>query len=251
MRHVCSLLLLFAAGCTFNSKGNNRDVVFIVPGVGGNTPAYNSLIGGLRDGGVDADIEMFGWGAPTVLFVVNFQNESIHADAETNFAKKIDEWRKQHPGSKISCIGHSAGCGVILGALRRSDQTVQVQNVLLLAPSVSPGYELTGAVERVAGRINVFYSERDDVFLKWRTETFGTYDNVKSPAAGSVGFKSVNDLPPGLRAKVAQFAWGESYQAQGNNGGHHDSLAREFAHQTLAPLLRGNVAATTQPTALR
>ena len=51
-------------------------------------------------------------------------------------------WRRSPGCRRIDLIGHSAGGGVILGALRRLPADVPVDRVVLLSPSVSPGYEL-------------------------------------------------------------------------------------------------------------
>lgn len=213
------------------------NVVFVVPGVGGDGSGYDALRHGLRDGGVKDNILTVTWGAPLPLFFLNFQTDSIHHSAEAKLRGRIIAWQDEHPGGTVSLVGHSAGCGVVLGAIASLGNGRAVKMVVLLAPSVSPGYDLRPALEHVSGVLHAFLSDRDTVFLDWRTSTFGSYDNVKTKAAGNLGFTSAEQLPADLRAKVEQHAYEPAWEAIGNDGGHSGTLSRPFATQVLAPLL--------------
>jgi hypothetical protein len=126
---------------------------------------------------------------------------------------------------------------VVLGALAKLDAERHVGSVVLLAPSVSPGYDLGPAMAHVDGTVHVFFSERDTLWLKWRTGHFGTYDNVKTPAAGNQGCKNVEQLPPALRDKLVQHPYDAAWRPMGNDGGHFGSLAPHFTTQVIGPLL--------------
>jgi len=108
--------------------------------------------------------------------------------------------------------------------------------VVLLSPSVSPTYDLAPPLSKIAGKLHVFHSDQDTFFLSWRTSTFGTYDNVKTKAAGNVGF-DLTPLPPELRAKVTQRPREDWWPNQGNDGSHFGTTAREFVTNTVGPLL--------------
>ena len=209
-------------------------MIVLVHGAGGGD-GYGGLEQGLRDGGVDRPIVMFHWGAPACLFMLNLQDRGIHAAAEKKLAAQMEQWRAAHPAGRMSLIAHSAGCGVALGALGRSGNEVKVDTLILLAPSVSPAYDLSPAVCHISGQLHVFHSDRDTLWLKWRTGTFGTYDNVRTTAAGNVGF-TPESLPAELRGKVVQHAYDLQWQEWGNDGGHFGGLAKEFAARVLAPL---------------
>ena len=133
-------------------------------------------------------------------------------------------------------IAHSAGCGVTLGALA-TDASPMAHTIVLLNPSVSPGYPLAPSLAKIEDRLHVFHSDKDTVFLDWRTSTFGTYDNVKTKAAGNRGF-DLSKLPPELREKVVQHPREDWWPRQDNDGSHFGTTAEEFAKATLAPLLR-------------
>jgi len=207
-----------------------------MPGVDGDGPRYASVKDGLRDAGIEQRIETVDWGAPRLLFFLNFSTDSIHRDAEANLATKIKSCREKWPDARIDLVGHSAGCGVILGALSQLPESVHVTRVILLSPSVSPTYSLARALAHVAGTIEVFYSDRDTVFLSWRTGNFGTYDNVKTKAAGNCGF-DLSALTAAQRAKVVQHPFDPAWSSLGNDGGHFGPTSRKFVRQELAPLL--------------
>jgi hypothetical protein len=195
------------------------------------------MVRGLAEGGVvAADVRVFRWGA--ALFVMNLEDEAIHERAEAELAERLEAWRaRAHAEAHIDLVGHSAGCGVILGAMRRLPADRRVGTVVLVAPSVSPTYPLGEALAHVEGRLHAFYSERDRVWLGWRASTFGTYDRVRVAAAGKVGFAGLEALPPQLAGKLVQHAYDPAWARLGHRGGHEDGLAPGFAREVLAPLL--------------
>ncbi len=230
-----ALPLLLVTGCGSASRsasGTASRVVVFVPGVGGDGPWY----GGLKRGLGEVRIETHSWGAPLPLFALNFTNRGIHNAAEKKLATRLRRIAERLPEARLDIIAHSAGCGVALGALRRLDQTGPVQNVVLLAPSVSPSYALAPSLKPIRGMLYVFHSDRDTLFLAWRTSRFGTYDNVKSKAAGNTGF-DLTALPPELRARVVQRAYQPEWKQLGHDGGHDGPLARAFVERVVAPLL--------------
>ena len=226
------ILLLLAGGCAARSDRvapHHDEIIFLVPGVGGPTSQYQGLIDGLHDGGIEQPVQIVRWGAPGMFFFMNFNDAGIHESAERALAERIANRRADHPTARIDIIAHSAGCGVTLGALKRL-QREQVDTVVLLAPSVSPRYELDSAMQRIAGELHIFVSDRDKTFLGWRTSTFGTYDSIKTPAAGNRGFAR---LPP----RALQHRYEATWRSLGNDGDHFGSLARKFARDVIAPLL--------------
>jgi pimeloyl-ACP methyl ester carboxylesterase len=176
---------------------------------------------------------------PLPLFVMNLQDEGIHRKAEESLAAALKEWRDQNPGGEVTLIGHSAGCGVILGSLRRSAAQLDVKEVILIAPSVSPVYDLAGALRQVKGCLHNFHSDEDSVWLGWRCSRFGSYDSIRSAAAGKIGFH-LAELDESLCNKVVQHPWKSQWKDLGNEGGHWGALSRQFTLQVIAPLLNGD-----------
>ena len=217
-------------GCGPRAYPAKDRVVVFVPGVSGDGPWYDGVKRGLGD----VRIDTLAWGAPMPLFAMNFSNRGIHDAAEAELAKRLRRLAGQRAG-RIDIVAHSAGCGVALGALRRLGEPI-IDAVVLLAPSVSPSYDLAPALASVRGNIHVFHSDRDALFLSWRTSRFGTYDNVKTKAAGNMGF-DVAGLAPELRTRVVQHAYEPQWRELGNDGTHDGPVARGFVARVVAPLL--------------
>src|SRR4051812_25482928 len=168
------LIALAGGGCQYNAPLEGQNLVVLVPGCAGDGFWYDSLRKSVAAAQPARTIRTFEWGLPLPLYMLNLQDAGIHEKAEKSLAKAIKSWRDRYPAGHLTLLGHSAGCGVILGSLRRLEKPADVENVVLLAPSVSPDYEIGPALRQVAGTVHVFYSEDDRVWLGWRTGTFGT-----------------------------------------------------------------------------
>ena len=230
------LILLAGGGCSYNAPLEGQNLVVLVPGCAGDGFWYNGLRESVAGGQPARTIRTFQWGLPLPLYMLNLQDEKIHAKSEKALAKAIKSWRDRYPSGRLTLLGHSAGCGVILGSLRRIEKPVGVENVVLLAPSVSPDYEISTALRQIAGALHVFYSDDDTLWLGWRTATFGTYDCVRSAAAGKVGFNA-DRLEANLRTKLVQHGYEPQFAELGNGGGHFGSLGRKFDERVVAPLV--------------
>src|SRR5690606_3825378 len=104
------------------------------------------------------NVRVFRWGAPPLLFFLDFQNDGVHRSAERRLAADIRAWREKHPDGRIDVVGYSAGCGVTLGALALLKDERPVTTAVLLAPSVSPGYDLAPALAGLRGKLHTFRS---------------------------------------------------------------------------------------------
>lgn len=230
-------LALVCCGCANQPLGDARHIVIVVSGAGGYGPGIGNLIRGLHTDSPEADFEVFHWGVPAPLFMLNLQNDAIHRDAERKLARWIESRAAMPSQPRIDLVGHSAGCGVALGAMALL-RNVQIDTVMMLSPSVSPGYDLRPALDHASGSVHVFYSSRDTLWLGWRASHFGTYDNVKTRAAGNAGF----DNAP---VHVIQHAYDPGWQSLGNDGGHFGTLSFRFAKQTLSSILAEDILSST------
>jgi len=230
------LIVLGGAGCQTNAPLEGQELVVLVPGCAGDGFWYNDLRKSVAAAQPGRIVRTFEWGAPKALYVLNLQDPKIHDEAEAALAKALQSWRDRYPAGRLTLLGHSAGCGVILGSLSRLEKKVDVENVVLLAPSVSPNYQIAPALGQIAGTLHVFFSEGDQLWLGWRTSTFGTYVSVKGEAAGKVGL-NVAGLDPELREKIVQHGYEPEFSELGHGGGHFGSLARRFDQKVIAPLV--------------
>jgi len=228
------MIVVLASGCATATQ--TPDVVFFLPGVAGDGFWYDGLKRGIREANHSRQVLTVHWGAPGPLFSLNFSNKSIHDQAERKLADALIRHRARFPKGRIDLIAHSAGCGVGLGALAKVPEELQIRQVVLLAPSVSPQYELSDALRRCKS-MNVFTSTRDTTFLDWRTRHFGTYDRIKTKAAGHAGF-DITTLPYQLAGRLKQHPFDESHIHLGNNGGHFGAASRRFVASHVAPLFK-------------
>lgn len=221
-------LVLATCGCAARPPADVQRIVIVVPGAGGHGPGTQALIRGLKQASPDAHYKVFHWGMPAPLFMLNLQNDSIHRDAEQKLSQFIAQQATLSSSPRIDVVGHSAGCGVALGAIAMLNKT-NVNTLILLSPSVSPGYDLLPAMSHVSGETHVFISDRDTLWLSWRCRKFGTYDDIKTQAAGHVGF----DNPP---AGITQHAYLPEWNSLGNDGGHFGTLSYRFADSILSQI---------------
>ncbi|KAJ3058439.1 hypothetical protein HK102_010502, partial [Quaeritorhiza haematococci] len=126
-------------------------------------------------------------------------------------------------------------------ALERLD-AADVERAVLLAPALSPGYDLTRALERVRRDVVVFWSPLDVFFLGVGTGVFGTSDRVRGRGAGLVGFRTPGpDAPPRrveAYAKLRQVRWTPAMSLSGYFGGHLGPDSPRFLSRYVVPLLR-------------
>ncbi len=206
-----------------------------LPGIGGLMRIDRLLTGGLTRGGMVAEIQIYDWtngnpGMPALTAL-----ERNHREAE-KVAQMIAERRREDPDARIIVTGHSAGSGIAVWALENLPDDVQIDTLVMLAPALSPKYDLSAALRRVKGHAYSFNSEYDPI-LGPGTRAFGTIDRIKSDAAGRVGFEMPQGADREQYAKLVQIPYDRGWMAFGNIGDHIGPMMPRFAARVLAPLL--------------
>ena len=108
---------------------------------------------------------------------------------ECGWCGEILERKAAEPGRRVVLIAHSAGCAVALAACDELPIDA-VDRVILLAPSVSTGYDIRPTLWSAKEGVDVFCSKKDWVALGFVVKVVGTTDNFWSgSAAGRLGFK--------------------------------------------------------------
>jgi pimeloyl-ACP methyl ester carboxylesterase len=176
-------------------------------------------------------------------------------------ASAVGRFRDRHPDRPIFLVAKSGGSGVVIKALERLPPGC-VDRVVLIAPALSPSYDLTAALRGVRRDMFVFWSPLDFVILGAGTRIFGTIDRIRSISAGMVGFRPprsqpfvpvvvasgpsvamVEGLPRQGYAKLRQVRWRPAMMRTGYFGGHLGSDSPAFLRIYIAPLLRPEAAA--------
>jgi len=254
VRIIAGLLAVLAAtGCATPVVAPQQpNTVIIVPGLGGDGGdggVYAQIVHGLRDAGSQDCLRIFNWGCSWALFPVTLSSSALHHDTERKLAEQITQWRNDHPGCRIVLIGHSAGAGVVVGALGRLDDCTVVGPVILLAPALSPDFDLRPALVH-ATVVHVFFSPEDTFWQGIGSFIFGGYDGIHRDGAGRKGF-TLAQLTAEQKAKVIQHPWQAQWKPLGEDGGHFDWMARPFVTEVLAPLIDHRPDANTNATSGR
>jgi len=218
-------------------------VVYVLPGIEGRSLLNYNIAMGLSDGGVASAIEVFDWTAHVPgAFLYNLSALERNRRVAQALADRILAYRKAHPDRPVHIIAHSGGGGVAVFALEALPLDEPVDVVILLAPALSPEYDLTAALRRTRLGIVNFYSPLDVGFLRAGTTVFGAVDREHGEAAGAVGFR----YPLGLTAPghalydslLRQVRWDARLRRFGANGTHVGWASRKFARTYLANLIK-------------
>jgi pimeloyl-ACP methyl ester carboxylesterase len=239
---VLLLLLALVAGCVSMeqlpaSSGDPAQPYFLlVPGIEGPIAPDVELLLGLHDGGLQATFHLFDW-TTQGHGIAALQAYRRHRIEAARLAARITALHRDYPLRPIILAGESGGAGIAVYALEALPEEVQIDSVLLLAPALSPKYNLSSALRHISGRCHAFVSSRDSLILGLGTQLFGTIDGQHTPAAGMKGFI----MPP--RAQADQYAklichpYDPRWTRYGHWGDHTGALCKPFARQILAPLL--------------
>ena len=113
----------------------------------------------------------------------------------------------------------------------------------MLAPALSPRYDLTAGLRAVRRDMVVFWSPLDLIVLGLGTRLFGTIDRVRTVGAGLVGFRIPTDAAHDQNRnceyrKLRQIRWHPRMAATGNFGGHLGPDCPLFLKKYVVPLLQ-------------
>ena len=220
-----------------------------LPGIGGELPVDHALINGLKDAGWSGPTRIYDWtehdpGLDALL--ARKRNEREAEKVERGLERRL----REDPSLSITLTSHSAGTGIAVWALEKLPPDMKVQTLVLMAPALSPGYDLSKALSHVRGRAYVFSSEFDVAVLGTGTSLFGTVDGVKTRAAGLLGFKQPPGADPAQYAKLVPMPYDKAWMKFGNIGDHIGCMGRAFVRYVVAPRLIHDLGArdaTTQP----
>jgi len=224
--------------------GQKSGKIFYLDGAGGGGPITDwgrGVLEGIRMAGNGAEFENVRW--QTGLGVLTDQLASVEykRGEARKLAEKIRQVRREQPTRPVHLIGLSAGTAIVIFALEALPEDCQVDSVTLLASSMSADYDLTQALRRVRGRMNVFMSSKD-ALLSAVVPGTGSADRkyCGSRLAGLIGFQmlpTADAESPRQYRKLATIAWRPEFTRDGNAGGHTDFVAPRFVCNVVTPLL--------------
>jgi pimeloyl-ACP methyl ester carboxylesterase len=202
------------------------------------TPGLRS---GLKAAGFRGDVASIIWtftANPAIDQAVKF-NARL---AGERLARTIEAYQDQFPERPVNVAGLSAGTGVAVFACEDLKPGYKVDNVVLLAGSISHNYNVGPALRNIRGKIYNFYSSQDLV-LSGPMKLFGTIDGK----LGTDGVGLVGLSPPSGRDRVVNIRWRPEFRRYGYYGGHTDITSAGFVKNYLAQYLTERVGAADTP----
>ena len=224
-----------------NATVNPRPLVWILDGAGDLKGCSQSLDGVNTLAGEQMELVVYPWSHGHRRLLMDQIGMTHAREQGSRLASAILARKAQEPNRRLVIVAHSAGCAVALAAgdLLPIDA---VDRILLLAPSVSTGYDIRPTLWSAKEGVDVFCSTKDWVALGFVVKVVRTTDNIWSgEAAGRWGFKpkGSNALAELETQRLRQHFWTQDLAWTGNTGGHHGSHAPEFVKTYLLPLMLG------------
>jgi pimeloyl-ACP methyl ester carboxylesterase len=245
------LFRLFYGNAAGLGAGQEGGLVLVADGVGGLDLCGEVLRRESARAGSPHEVRIFSWGHGFGRWHADLTRSDNRDAKAAAVASQVNAFRAQKPHAPIYLVGKSGGSGVIVKALEALPQGA-VEAAVLLAPALSPQYDLSQALQAVRREMVVFWSPFDVIVLGMGTRIFGTIDRVNTVSAGLVGFK-----PPGAKGagpplpytKLRQVRWHPKMAPTMYWGGHVGPDSPWFLRKYVLPLLRapGETAGDSSP----
>lgn len=211
-------------------RRRRRGLTLVVGGIEGPSPYNHAMARGVLASGYRGSVVRFNWndGIPFVRSLVNLTNRRHHNKQSDLLANHIRNHLRQYPHSPVCLVAQSGGCYIALRALEKLPPELSIHSAILIAASISPGFDLTAAVAKCRSALVSVRGPGDFFFLGIGTLIFGTSDRVFSPSAGWLGCR---DHPKGF----TELRWRPDWIRHGYLGNHTTSGAQRFISNVLVP----------------
>ncbi len=198
--------LLFGALPEGPGAASGAGLVLVADGVGGFDLCGTSLCYAANRAGLPHAIRIVGWGHGPGRWHADLTNVANHVTQAEALAAEVRAFRARNPEAPVFLVGKSGGTGIVVRALEQLPEG-SVESAILLAPALSPRYDLTRALRAVRREMVVFWSPLDLIVLGAGTRLFGTIDRVRAVSAGLVGFRPPPEAEAAQYAKLRQVRW--------------------------------------------
>ncbi len=214
-----------------------RGLTLIVGGIEGPSLYNRAMAVGVLRGRFRGSVVRLDWndGIPILRSLINLMSPRHQERQSDRLAEAIRDYRSSHPDSPVCLLAQSGGCWIVVRALEKLPAEVRVRCAVLLAPSISRGYDLTMAAAKCSDGLFSVGGPADCFFLGLGTLVLGTSDRVFAPAAGWLGWRK---HPTGF----SDVHWHPSWIWHSYIGNHTSSSARRFIRRAVTPHFRTVVA---------
>ncbi len=219
-------------------QGLAHGIVFIANGAGDFRTVSSKFTQTIAEQQLPLAVETVVWSRGYGRYVLDQVDHCNHIENGRRLACRITAYRRHYPWLRIYLVGHSAGAAVVLAAAEHLPPNT-LDRIVLLAPSVSPDYDLRPALASARDGIDAFVSDRDRIILGLAMRIVGTTDRRHGPAAGRVGFRPVVATPcdTALYTRLRVHRWDPAVSWTGHAGGHYGSNRAAFLRAYVLPLL--------------
>ncbi len=239
---VLVILLLVDTGCNtrpyVTQERWNRGLVVILPGIEGPSVHNANIRRGLYDGGLPYALEIYNWHGGKFGPYYAFDEPEARIRAG-ELAAHIRRYRREYPQRPVFVVGHSGGGAITVFTAEEFAADVPLDGVMMLAPALSPYYDLTRAVAGAGGHI-VNCCAPNDYFLKSLTSAGRNFDGEKGDTAGQEGFKLPEDASVETReafTRLVQIHWSRDMRQESNRGGHNGWTNPSWIAATIVPII--------------
>jgi pimeloyl-ACP methyl ester carboxylesterase len=215
-----------------------KGIVFCADGAGGFGWTTEALAHTAAEDRIPIHVELVDWSHGRGMMITDNCHWRHTQEQGRRLANMIGVAHDRYPGLPVYLVGHSAGCAICLESTRGLPPN-SVERIVLLAPSVSPTYDLRPALNASRLGIDSFMSKQDWVTLGFTMRVFGTTDRKWTAAAGRLGFRRPQEGSPdaALYAKLREHVWQPSDAATGHRGGHYGNYVPGYLKAKVLPLL--------------
>ena len=235
MGRVASVIVLLismpmmSACATSGSRAAERyGKTFYLDGAGNWGFGAAEVPGGLREAGYKGNVEIYIWTTSLIplLDQLNIPAARLRAAA---LANRIEDYHRRFPENELNIIALSAGTGVATWAVESLDDGTKINNLVLLASSLSHDYDMSRALKNMTGKIYVYHSPHDEVLAA--VPFIGTIDGKRGvESIGQVGLET----PAGFAGRIVNTPWSRKYVRFGWTGSHTDCTRKPFIRHVIA-----------------
>ena len=221
------------------AEGNETALVLVADGCGGIELCELALRQVMSEGGGRCRVRIVRWAHGFGHWYADLTDLANHRAHSRAIVEQVEEWREREPNKPVFLVGKSGGTWIVVKALEGLPAG-SVEAVVLLAPAISPDYDLSTALRAVSREMVAFWSPLDVFVLGAGTWVFKTLDRVRSFSAGMVGFRlpsSLNDEGRSLYGRLRQVRWRAGMARTGYFGGHVGPDSPAFLRKYVVPLL--------------
>lgn len=215
-----------------------RGLIIVLPGIEGRSSLNQAICDGLNDGGVNQAIELYDW-TSSLGMLANLRASSRNHGQARDLALRIVRYQTAYRDRPVVLVAQSGGAAIAAWTAEALPRGAKVDGIIMIAPSLSPDYDLALALSNSRRGIVTFHSSKDWLLLGVGTTIVGTMDGEHTQSAGRVGFVEPEDGGhTKAYRKLFQVAWQKQMSDKGFTGSHLSSGAREFVSTFLAPLVK-------------